>query len=103
MARDLKLMTKAQRHQLELNGMVHCRSSVLKQLSMIAGTGSVLSELKAIMEKMPDAETKTQFKQVLDSDSVEELHKFAGGLDVFSKEEIWPPEKYPKLYVEKTK
>ena len=126
--RNWKLMTADQLKQLDLNAGVLCRSSSLKCLSQIVDTGfsfpvdiiehigdnelvvtcdkapqfpNFLSQLKSIMEAMPDAKTKAQFKLVLDSDSVEELHKFAGGLDVLSKKEIWPPEEYPEMYVKK--
>ena len=121
-------MTPGQLKQLDLNAGVRCRSSSLKYLSQVVDTGfnfpvdiverigdnklvvtsdkapqfpNFLSQLKTIMKAMPDAKIKARFKQVLDSDSVEELHKFAGGLDVLSKEEIWPPEEYPDMYIKK--
>lgn len=100
MARDLKLMSKDQLHQLDLNDGIICRSGSFKQLSSFP---RFLLELKGIMKVMPDAKTKAEFQQIIDSDSIEGFHKFADGLDTFTKEEIWPPEEYPEMYVEETK
>lgn len=116
MARNLKLMTEDQLKQLDLNGSVKCRSNSLKHLSQIVDTGytfpvdeivvtddaeltikserpaqfpNFIEQLKSIMKFMPDHVTKAQFQQVIDSDSVELFHKFAEGLDTFTKEEVW--------------